>query len=76
VLKNLDATEVELVDPDARAGFAADKVRIEAGQNSTAVSVRVAKSAASRKALKFRATGRLPGDVTVITEATVAVKME
>jgi len=68
--------EVELVEPDGRAGFTADKVRIEAGQNRATVPVRVAKMATSRQALKFRATGRLPGEVTVISEATVAVKME
>ncbi|MBI1914595.1 MAG: hypothetical protein HYS12_07635 [Planctomycetes bacterium] len=67
--------EVELVDPDAQAGFVAEKVRIEPGQNRATVSVRVAKTAMSRN-LKFRATGRLPGDVTVVTEATVAVKVE
>jgi hypothetical protein len=68
--------EVELLDPDARAGFTAAEVRIEAGQSHATVSVQVAKNAASRTALTFRATGRMTGDGRVITEATVAVKME
>ena len=68
--------EVELVSPDAHAGFAADRARIEAGRSSVAVCVRVAKTAVSGKVLTFRATGQLPGDVKVVSEATVAMKLE
>jgi hypothetical protein len=71
------AMDVELVEPEARTGFAADRVRIKPGQTRAEVSVRISDSASCPPDLlfKFRAVGQLREDVTVISEASMPVRV-
>ncbi|MBC7817021.1 MAG: hypothetical protein IAG10_09055 [Planctomycetaceae bacterium] len=72
------AMEIELIEPPARTGFMAERVRIEAGQTRAEVLVRIADSARCSPdlSLKFRAIGQLREDVTVISEVAVPVRIE
>ena len=66
--------DVELVEPSA--GITLEKTRIEAGQSSVVAVVRIAQTASIKDGqfLKFRATGRLPGEALVVSEATLAIR--
>jgi hypothetical protein len=68
--------DVELIDPDS--GFTADKIHIKAGETSATVTVLLGPKVAAGEglALRFRAIGQMPGDVTVISETVVAVKVQ
>lgn len=70
------AMELELIEPAARTGITAERVRIEAGQTRAEVSVRINDSASCPPdlSLRFRATGQLREGVTVISEAIVPVR--
>jgi hypothetical protein len=70
--------QVELVEPGPDAGFSAEKVRIAAGQTSAVMAVHVNKATTHRAdlALRFRATGTMTGNVTVISEATTRISSE
>ena len=72
------AMDVELVEPETRSGFLAERVRIEPGQTRAEVSVRIGDSARCPTDLsfKFRAVGQLREDVTVISEVAVPVRIE
>ncbi len=63
---------VELVGPP---GFTADPIRLGAGETAATVRVRVAAGARADELLRFRATGPLPTGATLLTEATVAVRL-
>ena len=67
--------EVTLVEPVT--GIAAQPVRIEAGQTMATVNVHVNADMEPEPdmALKFRAVGKLPNDITVITEASVSLAL-
>jgi hypothetical protein len=66
--------DVELLSDE---GLTADKVHIEAGATTVTVTVHAGPKVTAREglALRFRAIGQLPGDVTVISETTVAVNV-
>ncbi len=70
--------DLELVSspPDARA--VAEKTTIEANQTRVDVPIRLDRLAKSRGelVLKFRARGRMPSGATVVSEATVSVRIE
>lgn len=72
------AMELELIEPAARTGFTAERVRIEPGQTRAEVSVHIADSASCPPdlSLRFRAVGQLREDVIVISEAVVPVRIE
>ncbi|TXT36214.1 MAG: hypothetical protein FD138_1061, partial [Planctomycetota bacterium] len=72
------AVDIELVEPDARSGFMAERVRIEPGKSRAEVVVRIGDSASFEpdRTFKFRATGQLREDVTVVSEATIQVHAE
>ena len=72
------AMDIELIEPLARTGFMAERVRIEAGQTRAEVLVRIADSARCSPdlSLKFRAVGQLREEVTVISEVAVPVRIE
>lgn len=72
------AMELELIEPAARTGFTAKRVRIEAGQTRAKVAVHIDDSASCPHdlALRFRAVGQLRDDVTVISETAVPVRLE
>ena len=67
------AMQVELIDSP---GFSAEKVEIAMGATSAVVKVRLDKSALRQidPVLHFRATGKLPSGVAVVSETTIAVK--
>jgi hypothetical protein len=69
--------EVELVEPPGSAGFAAAKGRIEAGAQEVAMAVHVPldRDTASDPVLRFQARGQLAGDVTVVSETTVPLRI-
>ncbi len=70
------AMEIELIEPAARTGFTADRVRIEAGQTRAEMVVRIDESAncPPDTSLRFRAVGQLREDVTVISETTIPIR--
>jgi hypothetical protein len=69
--------EVELVEPRSQMGIQAAKVQVEAGQASFSMPVRVAPTMTrSSTALKFRAVGTMPGVQSVISEATMELKVQ
>ncbi len=72
------AMEIELVEPEARSGFIAERVRIEAGQTRAEVAIRLGDSVNLPPDLsfKFRAVGQLREDVKVISEVAVPVRIE
>lgn len=72
------AMELELIEPAARTGFTAKRVRIEAGQSRAEVAVHIGDSATCPHdlALRFRVVGQLRDDVTVISETAVPVRLE
>ena len=72
------AMDIELVEPETRSGFLAERVRIEPGQTRAEVLVRVGDSARCPPDLsfKFRAVGQLREDVKVISEVSVSVRIE
>ncbi len=72
------AMDIELVESEPRAGFLAERVRIDPGQTRAEIAVRIGDSAKSLRDLsfKFRAVGRLGEDVTVVSEAAVPVRIE
>ncbi len=71
------AMEIELIEPAARTGFMAERVRIEPGQTRAEISIRIDNSATGPPdlSLRFRAVGQLHEDVTVISEAVVPVRV-
>jgi hypothetical protein len=70
-----DAMQLEMMET---ADFTAEKVRIDADSNEAVVKVRVDKSMKRTNGLelRFRATGKLASGGTVVTLATVIVKLE
>ncbi len=72
------AMDVELVEPETRSGFLAERVRIEPGQTRAEVVVHASDSARCPPDLsfKFRAVGQLREDVKVISEVAVPVRFE
>ncbi|MBM3970148.1 MAG: hypothetical protein FJ302_09830 [Planctomycetes bacterium] len=72
------AMVIELIEPPARTGFMAERVRIEAGQTRTEMVIRIDDSANCLPdlSLRFRAVGQLREDVTVISEAAIPVRLE
>ncbi len=71
------AMDIELIEPVARTGFIAERVRIEPGQTRAEISIRIDNSATGPPdlSLRFRAVGQLREDVTVISEAVVPVRV-
>lgn len=71
------AMDLELIEPTARTGFTAERLRIEPGQTRADVSVRIDNSASGPPdlSLRFRAVGQLREDVTVISEVVVPVRV-
>ncbi len=69
--------QIELIEPAPASGVSAAKFHVDAGQSSALVPVQfaAASSLPSGTTLKFRATGNLAGDILVVSEATVALKM-
>ncbi len=72
------AMDIELVEPETRSDFTAERVRIEPGQTRAEVAVRIGASAKFPPdlSLKFRAVGQLREDVKVISEVAVPVRIE
>ena len=72
------AMDIELVEPEIRSGFTAERVRIEPGQTRAEVSVRIGDSASlpSDLSFKFRAVGQLREEVTVISEVAIPVRID
>jgi outer membrane translocation and assembly module TamA len=70
-----EAVQLEMMET---AGFTAEKVRIDAGSNEAVVQVRLDKSMkrTDGQELRFRATGKLASGGTVVTLATVVVRIE
>jgi hypothetical protein len=70
--------EVELVEPLESAGFIASNVRMESGVQTTEIAVQVPAQADRTKSpqLRFRARGQLSPEVAVVSEATIALKIE
>ena len=70
------AMQIELID--APEGVTAAPAEITADQTQAAIQVNVASTInrASQLAFRFRATGKMAGNVSVITEATVPVQLE
>ena len=68
--------DIELVDP--RPGFVLEKTRLGAGQTDVTAMVHIDKTAsiADGTILRFRATGQLATETTVISEATISVRAE
>src|SRR5262249_39483320 len=73
-----DALEVQLVEPGAPTGIAAEPVRVEPGESVVSIAVRVPEQVAAHAdwTLTFRGTGNLPGGARVVTEAAVPLKLE
>lgn len=67
--------DVELIGP---SGFTAERTHIAEGRSEVIVPVRVAKELRSgaEAVLKFRATGKLPGGATAVSEATLSLKVQ
>jgi hypothetical protein len=68
--------QIELLDAPPGVTLAAEKVEIPAGKDAVAVPVKFPKAMSKATTLKFRATGKTTGDVTVVSEAVVALKGE
>src|SRR5262249_29795861 len=61
------AMQVEMIEPEPKSGFTAEKIEIGPGQTDAIVTVRIAKTLnrAPGVVLKFRAIGKLSADATV-----------
>ncbi len=70
--------QIELVASPQSAGYSAEPVTLAPGESVASIAVRVGSDAVPRAnaALTFRATGSLPGDVQVISEAAVTLQFE
>jgi len=66
--------DVELAEPIS--GVTLDATRIAAGESSVVATIRIDKNASIERGreLKFRGTGRLPGDVTVVSETAITLR--
>ena len=68
------AMQVELINPPPGVVLVDGKVSIAAGKDTASVRVRLEKEKSGpAPILKFRATGKLAGGVTVVSEASVAI---
>jgi hypothetical protein len=70
------AMQIELIDAPPGVTLAVEKVEIPVGKDAVAVVVKLTKAVSNATALKFRATGKAGGGVTVVSEAVVALKGE
>lgn len=72
------AMNVELVEPAEVTGWTAEPAVIAAGQTEVQVRVRVPANAQlpSGAVLKFRATGEMPGYVSIVSEASVPASVD
>jgi hypothetical protein len=70
------AVRVELVGPPPGITLTGDRADIPAGKDGTVVTLRFAEAGRPPAALTFRATGKMEGGVTVVSEAVVRLKGE
>jgi hypothetical protein len=69
---------IDLADASASSHCAAEPATIEANQTTASLAVRVSPAAAARPdaVLRFRATGDMPGDVQVVSEASMKLHFQ
>ncbi len=70
--------QIELVNSPVTSGISADRITLAPGETAATIAVRVGAETVphGEHSLIFRATGTMPGDVQVISEAEVRLKFE